>query len=126
MSLRNKKLDDILAEARPRIGEFWAGCMKAGLPGYTPATIASLLEFVDAYFEDLKALPDEAPSAAILLRIEHFFRKVDKLVASVGCQFLETDDREILVPVITEAASATGLDIETFEGADPTLKFRSF
>ena len=56
MSSHNKKLDDILAQARPRLGEFWARCMSEGLPGYTPATIASLLEFVDAYFEALKAL----------------------------------------------------------------------
>lgn len=126
MTMRNEKLDLILAVARPRIAEHWSGCLEAVLRGYTPATVARLDELIDSYFAELKALPDGAPSAEILLCIETFFSRVDQLVAAVGIEFLETDDREVLVPIITEAASAAGLDTEKFEDCDPTLRFRHF
>jgi len=39
---------------------------------------------------------------------------------------LETDERDLLVPVITDAAIAAGLDASKFEHGDPTLEFRTF
>jgi len=126
MNARNDKLDLILAEARPRIAEHWSSCLKAGLRGYTPATVTRLDELIDRYFAELKALPDGAPSTEMLLCIKTFFSRVDELMAAVGVEFLETDDREVLVPIITEAAAAAGLDTEKFEGGDPTLEFRHF
>ena len=39
---------------------------------------------------------------------------------------LETDERELLVTVIIDAAAAAGLEIPEFEHGDPTFQFRNF
>ena len=126
VSLRINRLDHILAEARPRIAKHWSFFIEAGLRGFTPTAVARVDELVDTYFEKLKALPDGAPTTAILREIETLFRRLDEVNASCDGALLETDERELLVPIIIEAASAAGLNAEEFEHGDPTLEFRNF
>jgi hypothetical protein len=38
---------------------------------------------------------------------------------------METDERELLVPIILEAATVAGLNLDEFESSDPTLQFRA-
>src|SRR5215467_2048586 len=125
-NLRINRLDQVLAEAKPRIAQHWSFFMEAGLSGFTPTTVARVDELIDTYFERLKALPDGASRTAILREIETLFRRLDEVNASCDGALLETDERELLVPIIIEAASAAGLSVGEFEHNDPTLEFRNF
>src|SRR5262249_49183845 len=93
--------------------------------GGTPSAVARVNELIDGYFEKLKALPDGAPATTILHEIETLIRGLGEVHASCNEAFLETDERELLVPIIIEAASVAGLNVEAFEDGDPTLDFRA-
>ena len=121
MSPRNDKLDQILAEARPRVSKHWSFFTGGG----TPSAVTRVNELIDIYFEKLKALPDGAPPTTILREIEILLRSLGEVNASCNGEFLETDERELLVPIIIEAASVAGLNADEFEDGDPTLRFRA-
>ena len=71
-------------------------------------------------------MPDPAPTAAIVAEIETLFRELGELNASCEGRLLETDERELLIPIIIEAASAAGVNTEDFQAGDPTVEFRTF
>ena len=125
MSPRNDKLDQILAEARPRVSKHWSFLTGGFGHRGTPSAVARVNELIDIYFEKLKALPDGAPPTTILREIEILLRSLGEVNASCNGEFLETDERELLVPIIIEAASVAGLNADEFEDADPTLRFRA-
>ena len=83
-------------------------------------------ELIATYFARLKALPNEAQPTAVLSELEALFRRLDEVNATCDQGLLETDERELLVPIIIDAASAAGLDAAGFDGGDPTLQFRNF
>src|SRR5262249_13401938 len=120
MSLRNDKLDQILAEARPRIAKHWTFFETA-----PPSAIAQVNELLDEYFEKLKALPDGALSTTVLREIETLIRGLGDVNASCNGTLLETDERQLLGPIIIEAASVAGLNVDEFDDGDPTLEFRA-
>ena len=120
MSLRNDKLDQVLAEARPRIAKHWTFFHTAA-----PSAIARVNELLDEYFEKLKALPDGALSMTVLREIEALIRGLGEVNAACNGTLLETDERELLVPIIIEAASIAGLNVDEFDDRDPTLGFRA-
>jgi len=125
VSRHTSTLDHILAQAKPRIARHWSSCAEAGLSGFTPTATGRVDGLLETYFERLKALPDPAPTAAIVAEIETLFRELGELNAS--CEgLLETDERELLIPIIIEAASAAGLNTEDFQAGDPTFEFRTF
>jgi len=127
MSLRNDKLDQVLAEARPRIAEHWTFFHTAITSPRFPASsaIARVNELLDEYFEKLKALPDGALSMTVLREMETLIRGLGEVNASCNGTLLETDERELLVPIIIEAASIAGLNVGEFDDRDPTLGFRA-
>ena len=43
-----------------------------------------------------------------------------------GGELLETDERDIIVSFLIDAAAAAGLDVDAFEDGDPTLADREF
>jgi hypothetical protein len=126
VSQRVSKLDHILAQARPKIAWHWASCIEAGLGGFSAMVTARVDGHIETYFEKLKALPDGAPASMILGEIEALFRGLSEVNAVCGGGLLETDERELLVPIIIEAAAAAGLNTEEVEDGDPTLAFRAF
>lgn len=126
MSRHTSTLDHILAQAKPRIARHWSSCAEAGLSGFTPTATGRVDGLLETYFERLKALPDPAPTTAIIAEIETLFRELGEVNASCDGRLLETDERELLVPIIIEAASAAGLNTEDFQADDPTFEFRTF
>jgi hypothetical protein len=126
VSPRVNRLDDILAEARPKIAQHWSSSIHAGLRGIMSAAAARVDELIDMYFQKLRALPEGAPTTAILREIETLFAGLGEVNAACDGELLETDERELLVPIVIGAASAAGLNTEEFEGGDPTLEFRTF
>ena len=123
--MRNAKLDRILSEARPEIARHWSSCIKAGLPGFSRDATDQVDRCVAGYFTSLKALPEPAPKDAILEEIKTLFLELDQLNQTAGGSLLETDERELLVPLVIDAATVSGLDAAEFDD-DPTLQFRNF
>jgi hypothetical protein len=126
MSRHTSTLDHILAQAKPRIARHWSSCAEAGLSGFTRTATGRVDGLLETYFGRLKALPDPAPTTAIIGEIETLFRELGKVNASCDGRLLETDERELLVPIIIEAASAAGLNTADFQAGDPTFEFRTF
>ena len=125
MSLRNERLDQILTQARPKISRHWS-LYDGGLGhGGTAVAVARVDERLAGYFEKLKDLPDQAPATAILHEVKMLLQDLAVVNASCGRAFLETEERDLLVPIIIEAATAVGLDPNEFEDGDPTLQFRA-
>jgi hypothetical protein len=125
MSLRNERLNQILTEARPKIARHWSLYDGGFGHGGTAAAVARVDELLVGYFGKLKDFPDAAPATTILHEIEMLLRGLAEVNASCGGAYLETDERDLLVPIIIEAATVAGLDANAFEDADPTLQFRA-
>ena len=82
------------------------------------------LEIACAAISDLNKGP--ALKGAILAAIKTLFEELDEIDEQADEELLSTDERDLLVPVVIDAASAAGLDVSEFEGGDPTLQFRNF
>jgi hypothetical protein len=122
--MRNEQLDHILAQARPRIAKHWSGCINAGL--YSLEETLPVNAAIESYFTNLKVLPDPAAESAILAEMKALFEGLDGANQDADGRLLETDERELLVNIIIDAAAAAGLDIDQFENGDPTYQFRNF
>jgi hypothetical protein len=126
-SMRNEKIDAILAAAKPRVAAHWASCLK-----WEPerddrvAAHSAVDKFLQRYFEQLKALPDPAEKSAILDVLQTLFANLDDTMSEFGGSLLETDERELLCGPIIDAAEAAGLVLSQFEYGDPTLQYRNF
>jgi hypothetical protein len=124
--MRNERLDAILAEAKPTIAEHWASCLEAGLPDHSPAAHAEVDECLRDYINRLKTFPEPADQAAIMESLRLLFAKLDAVQQEYGEGLLETDERELLCPVIIDAAGGAGLKLDQFPNCDPTGEFRNF
>ncbi len=124
--MRNETLDRILAAAKPGLAAHWSSCIEHGLTGFSLAATGQVDGCIEAYFKRLKALPEPAAKPAILEEIKALFGALDRVNAGAGGGLLETDERELLVPLVIDAAVAAGLDPAGFEDGDPTLAFRTF
>ena len=116
----------ILAKARPGIARHWLSCIEARLHGHTPTLIGRVDAALKGYVVKLSAMKHPASKAAILAAMKSLFLRLDKINAACGGALLETDERELLVTVIIDAAAAAGLEISEFEHGDPTFQFRNF
>ena len=124
--MNKKALTDYLANAKPEIAKHWASCVEAGLDGFTPETTGEVDRLIEVYFETLAELPDPAPHNDIMAAMSRLFAKLDDVNATVDESLLETDERELLVPIIIEGAKLAGLDMSKFPDGDPTGEIRNF
>ncbi len=124
--MRNEQLDRILAVAKPGLAAHWSSCIEHGLSGFSSAATDQVDNCIEAYFARLKALPEPAGQPAVLEEIKTLFAALDRVNQAAGGGLLETDERELLVPLVIDAAAAAGLDAAAFEDGDPTFAFRNF
>jgi hypothetical protein len=122
---RNDQLDRILSEARPEIAAHWESCRESGLEAATQAATDQVDACITAYFADLKALPDGAVDERVLATMQRLYAGLDAVNASAQHGLLETDERELLVPIFIAAAEAMGVDAEKYDG-EPGGEFRDF
>jgi hypothetical protein len=123
-SMRNEKLDAILAAAKPKIAEHWMRV--SDLPGHSTAAHEAVDHHIQAYFDRLKALPEPADRDAILQVMRALFVNLDKALEEFGGGLLETDERELLCKPVSDAAEAAGLVLDEFDNRDPTFLYRNF
>jgi hypothetical protein len=112
----------VLAAAKPALAKHWASCRAAGLPGDS----GEVDEALEVYFDTLSKMKHPAPKTRILGVLKVLFEWLDRINEEAGGGLLETDERELLVPVILEGAAAAGLDVGGFPDGDPTAPFRNF
>ena len=119
----NPAVEKVLSDAKPDIAEFWKSCRESGLEGHTP----ELTGKVDRALEDyVRALTKGGGKAPIMAALKTLFAALDRINEEAEGSLLETDERELLVPVIIDAAAAAGLDVSDFPDGDPTGEFRNF
>ena len=117
---RNTKLDLILAQAMPEIEAHWQNCREFGLEDMTEATTDAINAAIGRYFERLKALNDPPTDAQILSEMKSLYDELNPFEGT-----LETDERELLVPVFIDAAVACGIDPQNYDG-EPGGEYRDF
>ena len=121
-----KELQEVLSEAKPRIAAFWTSCRDSGLEGHGPELTGKVDQALAGYVDALGAFPGKPGKDAILGIMKDLFEQLDELNDEADGALLETDERELLVPVIIEAAVAAGLELKEFPDGDPTGEFRNF
>jgi len=114
---------DILRKAQPRIAAHWTSCIEWPLEGFSYERTARVDRALVAYFEELK--PGMARND-ILSAMQRLFARLDEINHEVEDRILETDERELLVPIIRDGAAAAGLNLDEFPDGDPTLEYRNF
>lgn len=125
MSQRNETLDKILAAAAPEIAAHWKSCRQAGLDSMTQENTDAIDAEIRSYFHRLKTLPDPATDAEVLAEMQRLYQHLNVLNDKAGSGLLETDERELLVPVFIDAAQACGINPEMYDG-EPGGEYRDF
>jgi len=123
---RNAGLDRLLADARRQIVTHWPNDASTGLSEEDLLRTFRVGYALEAYTKRLKRLPEAPEKDAILSEMKKLFARLDEINAESDDQLLETDERELLVPLIIAAAEVTGLDPSEFPYGDPTAEFRNF
>jgi hypothetical protein len=125
MTDRNQRLDKLLSEAAPEIQAHWEQCREAGLSGHTQDASDKVDGQILAYVARLKALPDPAEESDVLDAMRQLYEALDAINDETDGGLLETDERELLVPLFIEAAEACGVDPEDHDG-EPGGEWRNF
>jgi len=124
MSDRAGQLDAILAHHRPSIAAHWKSCEDCGIG--SPQAHAVVDRVVEEFFGDLKALPAGAGKAPVLAAMKRMYERLDQINADNDHGLLETDERELLVPLFVAAAFAAGLDPADYPDGEPGGEYRDF
>lgn len=123
---RNADLDRVLANAYQQIASHWPNDKSTGMSKDDLLRTLRVAYALEAYTKRLKRLPHAPGNAAILSKMRMLFSRLDQINAETGNRLLETDERELLVPLIVKAAEIAGLNPAQFPDGDPTAAFRSF
>ncbi len=124
--MKEDALDQQLRDGLSELDEHWSFCLEEELTGHTAALHKQVNDSLAQYFQNLKAVADDNSKNVILSSIKQLFQSLDEVNRSSGGGLLETDEREIIVPLVVEAAELCGLDVGDFEDEDPTYEFRTF
>jgi hypothetical protein len=123
--MANKAVLKVLEDAKPAIARHWATFSE--FTRESPELTERVDEALEKYCAAISAL-DAGPAlkGAVLAAIKALFEELDEINEESDEELLLTDERDLLVPVVIDAATAAGLDVSEFEGGDPTLQFRNF
>jgi len=114
----------VFERAKPTIAAHWSRCIQAGLSGFAPSSVQRVDDALAEYFAAVDR--PGIKQVETLHVMQSLFARLDEINGAAGGSLLETDERELLVPIILDAAEAAGLDLTAFEDGDPTLIYRNF
>lgn len=117
-------LETIWAKSRPEIETHWTRCEQGGLP-HTAANRDRVIAAFEAFLTTLKGLPAGHSEQPVPDAIRVLYAALDEVNVANGEGLLETDERELLVPIIIEAAVAAGVNSANHDG-EPGSEFRNF
>lgn len=123
---RNRRLSALLEDAEHSIAAHWERCRDSGVAGATPEATARVDDCIRAYFEGLRSLPPRAPEARIVEALVRVFDDLMRLDAETGGDLLEDAERDLLHPLILNAAETAGLDPHKFPRREPGGKKLDF
>ncbi len=115
----NRRLDALLEDAEQSIAAHWERCRDSGVAGATLEATGCVDARIRAYFTALKALPPRAPEGRILEALTRLFDDLMRLDEETGGGLLEDAERDLLQPLILNAAEAAGLDPYKFPRREP-------
>lgn len=116
---RNRRLTALLEDAEQSIAVHWERCRDSGVAGATREATDRVDGCLRQYFEALKALPPGAPEASIVEAIARVFDELMRIDAETGGGLLEDAERDLLNPLILNAAETAGLDPHKFPRREP-------
>ncbi|MEM6972437.1 MAG: hypothetical protein AAF577_06495 [Pseudomonadota bacterium] len=96
------------------------------LPGHTRKRHASAVAMIDRFTERLIALPVSGARDAVEAAVATLFSELNALNQKAGGRLLETEEREMIVPFVIDAAATRGCDHELYEDGDITIRYRKF
>ncbi|MDJ0613672.1 MAG: hypothetical protein QNJ29_08320 [Rhizobiaceae bacterium] len=108
------------------LADYFIDLREDGMDRYTDTIITTICEEIDEYSNRIQKITSQAMNKTILTEIERIIGRLNNLNAANNGDILETDERELLVPIINGIAEDAGLDLDNFEDGDPTLAFRKF
>jgi hypothetical protein len=123
---RNATLDRLYAEAQQQMGAHWPNEASSGMSKEDLLRTFRINYAFRTFTTHLKRLPAATEDEAILEELGRLFAKLDAINSETGGRLLQTDERELLVPLIIALAEAAGLDPSRYPDDDPTLAFRTF
>lgn len=128
---RNDKLDQQLEEARRGILDHWRLAPVTDEDDLDEAQPASercepVMICVEAYFESLKASSDPVEPSEVLAAMERLFNDLDDANENAEGRLLRGGERDLLVPIVNEAAKTAGLRPGDVEGSDSTQPYHDF
>jgi hypothetical protein len=123
---RNRRLDALLEDAEQSIAAHWERCRDSGVAGATQAATDRVDARIRAYFGALKALPAGAGDEKIIAALRSLYDDLMRIDAETGGGFLEEAERDLLEPLLLNAAEAAGLDAHKFPRREPAGKKLDF
>jgi hypothetical protein len=123
---RNAGLDRLLADARQQLAHHWPNDSATGMSKDDLLRTFRVGYALETYAKQLKRLPYAPEGAAILEAMQMLFARLAQINAETQNRLLETDERELLIPLIVTAAEIAGLNPTEFPDGDPTAAFRTF
>lgn len=119
---RNALLTRLFEDAEHSIAAHWERCRANGVPGATNAETDLIDARIVEYFDALKALPSAATQSAIIEPLTALYNDLMRLELDAGGGLLEEAEKELLLPLILNAAEAAGLDPHNFLCREPSGK----
>jgi len=116
---RNRRLDALLEDAEQSIAQHWERCRDSGVAGATQEATDRVDARIRAYFTALKNLPAGAPDEKIVAALRSLYDDLMRIDEETGGAFLEEAERDLLEPLVLNAAEAAGLDPNKFPRREP-------
>jgi hypothetical protein len=117
-------LQSELSTARQAITAHWKSCESVGLQ-HNAQNLEPVLAALTSYATTLEQLPDGHGDKPVLDAMQKFYASAHELNAKHDDGLLETDERELIVPVLIRFAELAGIDSAKYDG-EPGSEFRDF
>lgn len=115
-----------LSEIRERTGalisKHWDHCEAHGLP-HNETNKRQVQAALAAYYDDLGQLAGSGDRSALEDVLKRLYAELDTIDLD---SILETDERELLVPLIIEGVEAAGFDPDDWPDREPGGEYRNF
>ena len=118
-------LEQLRSDAHSKITDHWASCEESGLP-HRPGSRDRMLAAYDGFFAAIGQLSSPVAKETVLEPIRQLYEKLHTVNRELDDGLLETDERELLVPIIMDAVVAVGVGLDQFEDGEPGSEFRDF
>ena len=123
--MSEQAIREIANKAQARLARHWETCLEFNLADHSAEAHAAVDLAVDSYFAHLASLPSPVDEAKLIVAMKTLFSNLDELSGRFGSGLLETDERELIVTPVLDAAAVAGLDLTQYPSGDPTLPFRN-